>query len=565
MLAPGPRAPARVRRAPRSVPRRTSAGGSVASPSRRPDRPGGRLEVGGVGVPAADHERDPLIRLRHVGAGQEGGERAAAPGSASTRHLVPEARRGARMISLVGHEDHPVDVPLGDREPDHAGAPRAERIGGDPSDLHVDRLARGERRRQRRRRSGSTPIARTSLANHAAIPPISPPPPTATITVSSDGTCSVELPRERALSGDDGWLVVRVQERRAGVDRPAPRRPRRPRRRSRRPRAPSPRRSGSARSSSAARSTGRRSRPDARDVRPRMRRPARSSRPTRRAPPCRRCRPVSIRLNAPRGLKEPVCCSSSSLSTSRPGHAERPGFELEHRAFDGCTERSLGGRLHVEPGHIEWLVAGGEGPTWVCNHAVPPQVIGCRATWRLRSFDASGRRSYRSDPNDRLEAGRREGADHERAHGRSRASRSPPTTGSAASASHRPTRFEDVSPIDERRHRERRARRSGRSARRPSPPRATPSKAGVGPRPRNERQSCTGSRTASRRGSPSSPRSRLGTTARCCARRALRDAAGGAQLPVLRGPARSRSMGARTPRSTATRSASRGTRRASRP
>src|SRR2546426_1185978 len=33
---------------------------------------------------------------------------------------------------------------------------------------------------------------------------------------------------------------------------------------------------------------------------------------------------VSILLNAPRGLNEPVCCKSSSLSTSRPGTPKAP-------------------------------------------------------------------------------------------------------------------------------------------------------------------------------------------------------------------------------------------------
>ena len=39
-------------------------------------------------------------------------------------------------------------------------------------------------------RSGSTPITLTSLAYQAAIPPINPPPPTATITVCSAGRWS---------------------------------------------------------------------------------------------------------------------------------------------------------------------------------------------------------------------------------------------------------------------------------------------------------------------------------------------------------------------------------------
>ena len=37
---------------------------------------------------------------------------------------------------------------------------------------------------------GSTPITRTSPAYQAAIPPMSPAPPTATITVSRTGACA---------------------------------------------------------------------------------------------------------------------------------------------------------------------------------------------------------------------------------------------------------------------------------------------------------------------------------------------------------------------------------------
>ena len=37
--------------------------------------------------------------------------------------------------------------------------------------------------------TGSTATTATSLANQAAIPPISPPPPTLTTTVSASGTC----------------------------------------------------------------------------------------------------------------------------------------------------------------------------------------------------------------------------------------------------------------------------------------------------------------------------------------------------------------------------------------
>ena len=72
--------------------------------------------------------------------------------------------------------------------------------------------------------SGSTPTTRVSPRYHAAIPPISPPPPTATSTVSRSGACSESSAAERALAEESFALVECVHREGARALAPALRR-----------------------------------------------------------------------------------------------------------------------------------------------------------------------------------------------------------------------------------------------------------------------------------------------------------------------------------------------------
>ena len=209
-------------------------------------------------------------------------------------------------------------------------------------------------------RSGSTPITRTSLANHAAIPPISPPPPTATITVSQRRFLLSELLRQRPLSGDDGRLVVRVQERRAGVEGPllagreglgveavdhVHRRPvgtdpldlhrgrgRRDEDLSRMPETV--RRVGD----------GQPEVPARRGEHPRLVDVGREH-PVERA----------ARLEGAGVLQE------LQLEHESSRNAERPTFQLGDRCVSHPGSEQVAGALNVEPGDIQWLLAGRQG------------------------------------------------------------------------------------------------------------------------------------------------------------------------------------------------------------
>ena len=68
--------------------------------------------------------------------------------------------------------------------------------------------------------SGSTPITLGVPAHHAAMPPISPPPPTETSSVSRSGACRDELERERALAQQRLRLIEGVYRQRARLRRP---------------------------------------------------------------------------------------------------------------------------------------------------------------------------------------------------------------------------------------------------------------------------------------------------------------------------------------------------------
>jgi hypothetical protein len=71
-----------------------------------------------------------------------------------------------------------------------AHAAGRQRIGRDAAGLGVDRPARGQRLGSVGESSGSTPTTLTFPAYQAAMPPISPPPPTATRSVSRVAPCS---------------------------------------------------------------------------------------------------------------------------------------------------------------------------------------------------------------------------------------------------------------------------------------------------------------------------------------------------------------------------------------
>ena len=255
-----PRAPAGDGGVPRARPRPSSPSVASAAESLASAAPARPASIGSA-FPPQTTTPTRSSGLGHVGAGEQGGERAS-PRRARRRAASRPTGRSARADDrVVGDQDDTVDVALRDREPDHARAGGAEGVGRDAADLDVDRLARRERGRQRgarapaRRRSpGRRPRTRPRCRRSAR----RRRPPRARCRGPAPAPTSSQ--RERALTGDDRGLVVGMQERGARLPRALLARrvglgvvARRRRARSRRTR-------GSGRSSPPARWRGRRSR-----------------------------------------------------------------------------------------------------------------------------------------------------------------------------------------------------------------------------------------------------------------------------------------------------------------
>ena len=155
--------------------------------------------------------------------------RDAAPARRSASRPRRRARRGlddrARVLEDVLHrgadlvgvdEDHVVDVAA--REPEGLDA---DLLDGDAVGEEADVGERDARPARSERSiafasSGSTPttlISGRRRFTYAAMPPIRPPPPTATKIVSiGSRSCAQDLHRDRALPGDHVGVVVGVDE-----------------------------------------------------------------------------------------------------------------------------------------------------------------------------------------------------------------------------------------------------------------------------------------------------------------------------------------------------------------
>ena len=104
----------------------------------------------------------------------------------------------------------------------HGTAPirlRPERVGRHARHPDLHGLAGHQARSIAGISSGSTLTTLARPWYHDATPAISPPPPTATSTVSSPGAWSSSS-RHRALAGHDQLVVVGVHEERAGLRGP---------------------------------------------------------------------------------------------------------------------------------------------------------------------------------------------------------------------------------------------------------------------------------------------------------------------------------------------------------
>ncbi len=147
-----------ARRRPLSSPARTRMFNSSARWRR------GRAEVDRGGVAAADHDAHALARRRHVGPGQERGERRRRAGLGDDARRLPEraaARRGSPSSSTRTTRS---TWALRDREHQRPDLPRRERVGGDAAGGRIDRAAGARaprsawaRRRARRRRPARAP------------------------------------------------------------------------------------------------------------------------------------------------------------------------------------------------------------------------------------------------------------------------------------------------------------------------------------------------------------------------------------------------------------------------
>ena len=119
----------------------------------------------------------PLVRAARV---------AAAPGSVTIRHASHSRRRARRMSSSLTRTTCGTNrvaipsaiMPARCAPSASAATPPTSTSTTSPAASARDRVGQ---------RWGSTPITRVSVAYHAATPAMSPPPPTATMTVSSAG------------------------------------------------------------------------------------------------------------------------------------------------------------------------------------------------------------------------------------------------------------------------------------------------------------------------------------------------------------------------------------------
>ena len=143
-----------------------------------------RAELGGSHVGPADHDGHPLPGRGLVGADQQGrdphrgGRFRGDPGRLPQRPLGRQGRG-------VADQHHVLDgCGLRDREHQLAHPPRGQGVGGDALGRRVGGPAPGPGPGRVGAPSGSTPITLAEPANQEAIPPISPPPPTGTSTVS---------------------------------------------------------------------------------------------------------------------------------------------------------------------------------------------------------------------------------------------------------------------------------------------------------------------------------------------------------------------------------------------
>ena len=208
------------------------------------------------------------------------------------------------------------------------------------------------------------------------------------------------------------------------------------------PRGPRRRRAGSRSPSSAARSPGRRSRRGGRAAGPRRRRRARSSRPKPRS---RRLgtSAESIRLKAPRGLNEPRVLQE--LELQRRAGRGRPNARARARppGFAGPSRRSRRRRLDVEARPSSG-VAGR-----VPSHGSHRRDMPAWRTHARRPFDTTSRGPQ---PDRHRVTADVEGVEVATDH----------WIGGERVASS--DTFDDVSPIDETRHRRGRARRPAEDA-----------------------------------------------------------------------------------------------------
>jgi hypothetical protein len=95
---------------------------------------------------------------------------------------------------------------LGDGEHISPRAARRQGIGGDAAGLGIHRRAGRQRLVEGGASSGSTPMSFTLPPYQAAMPPMSPPPPTATKSVSRSGaSCSNSSPTLPWPSKVSGW------------------------------------------------------------------------------------------------------------------------------------------------------------------------------------------------------------------------------------------------------------------------------------------------------------------------------------------------------------------------
>ena len=180
----------------------------------------GVRQVGRIGVPAAQHEAHPLLRPGPIAAGLQRGKGGRRAGLGGDPARVPERLPRAHDL-VVADRDHVVDEALGDVQPDRADPGGAERVGRDPADLDVDRLAGSQRRRQR---GAAVPVPPRSPWRPTRVPGRDAPDqagaPDGDDDRSDRRSLVVELRRDRALARHHRRLVVGVHQDRAGVERP---------------------------------------------------------------------------------------------------------------------------------------------------------------------------------------------------------------------------------------------------------------------------------------------------------------------------------------------------------